>query len=705
MSLPADIAANPKLSTWFALEADGRVVFRTGKVELGQGAVTAIAALAAAELTLQPEALTVVAGDTRSGPDEGLTASSLSIEQGGAAARHAAGVLRERLAEAAARRLGVPVAALHLADGRFSVSGQNLSLGFSDLAGDLDMEADMRRLPVPEPVSDWAQAVPLRRRDLPARLSGPAFVHDLVRHDMRHGRVLRPPHPGAVLEAADRAALAALPGVDTVVIDGGFVGIVAADEYTADRAASAGERHLRWRLARRLPPCEPDQAWLEDVAPHLVETLLDEADAGVSLSAPDLAATFARPFIAHAAIAPSCAVAEWQDNRLTVWAHSQGPFLLAGALARALDLPEEAVAVVHSPGAGAYGHNGADDVALDAALLARAAGAPVMVRWSRRDEMVWAPRGPAMRIRLAAKLDHETGRIAAWSSEVFSPPHLGRPQRGLAAPGVDLLAAWSRARPVPPAPPRSLPGPGTGDRNAIPGYAVGARRIRHNLLPQGTLRTSALRALGAHANVFAIEGFMDELAALAGADPLEFRLRHLDDDRGRGILEIAAGAAGWDGRPAGGDGHGMGIGYARYKNTGAWCAVVAEVVVETEIRLIRLVAAVDCGAVVHRDGALNQIEGGVLQAASWTLIESLSWDADGVIGTGWDSYPVLGFAKVPAVDVHLAHRPASAPLGAGECATGPTTAAIANAAAAALGVRLRRLPLTPSGLRAAIDEI
>ena len=490
-----------------------------------------------------------------------------------------------------------------------------------------------------------------------------------------------------------------LPGVVRVVIDGSFVGVVARSEVEADRALVALGKATQWERTQALPVMTSDNAWMEEVEPLSVTDVAveGEGDDGATEGVRH-EAVYSRPFIAHAAMAPSCAVADWAADRLTVWSHTQGAFLLKGELARQFGVEGDQVDVIHVMGAGCYGHNGADDVALDAALLARAAGVPVMCRWSRSDEMAWSPFGAAMRVRVGAVLD-KSGRIAHWAQDVYSPPHLGRPYPG---DGVNLLASWHLSAKATPSAPRSLPGAGAGDRNAVPLYSTATRRIRHHLLPQGPLRSSSLRSLGAHGNVFAIESFMDELASLAEADPAAFRLAHLTDPRARLAIETVCAKAGWSDRPAVGDGFGWGLGFARYKNTGAWCAVVAKVAVSDTVRLVAIHAAVDCGTIISRDGVVNQIEGGIVQSASWTLKEEVRWDEDRVVTDGWDRYPVLRLSECPPIEVTLIDRPGEPPLGAGECATGPTAAAIGNAVAAAVGVRVRDMPITPERIAAAI---
>ncbi|WP_406854227.1 molybdopterin cofactor-binding domain-containing protein [Alsobacter sp. KACC 23698] len=696
-ALPADLALNPLLSRWFAVEADGAVTIRTGKVELGQGAVTAIAALAAAELGVPLSRLRVVAGDTRAAPDEGMTAGSLSVEQGGAAMRVAAAQIRTLFAAAAAARLGCATDAVIVQDGVFSGPGRNASLSYADLAPEVDLDRSAADLPVPELLGGVA-AERQPRLDLRAKLTGAAFIQDLDRPGLRHGRVVRPPRPGAELVSLDRASVAALPGVVAVVVDGSFVGVVADREEDADHAAAAAQRLAAW-TAPDLPVVDDEGAWMEGVEPvATIPVVRDDGEAAPAARRHE--AAYSRPYLAHASIGPSTALAEWSfDGRLTVWSQTQGVYPLRAQLARVLELAPEMVDVVHAMGAGCYGHNGADDVALDAALLARAAQAPVLCRWTRADELSWSPFGAPMRIRLAAGLDAH-GAIVDWTHEVWSPPHVARPGFGS---GVNLLAAQHLAKRSAPSPVVQFPGPsGAGDRNAVPLYRVGRRSVVHHLLPQGPLRSSALRSLGAHGNVFAIESFLDELAALAGRDPLEFRLAHMEDPRARAVLAAAAEEAGWDPAEPGGEGEGRGLAFARYKNMGGYCAIVARVAIAETVRLTHVVAAVDCGAVVHRDGLVNQIEGGIVQAASWTLKEQVRWTAEGVATRSWADYPILRFSECPRIAVRILEPTGAPPLGAGECATGPTAAAIGNAVAHALGVRVRHMPLTPERIEAAI---
>jgi CO/xanthine dehydrogenase Mo-binding subunit len=479
--------------------------------------------------------------------------------------------------------------------------------------------------------------------------------------------------------------------------------VVAPSDGAAVASARAVAGAARWEVTPSLPD-ERDLKGFLLSAPAQVATV-DERHDGEAAAAVTrtLAAEFTRPFLAHASMAPSCAIARWDGPRVTVWSHSQGVFALRGAIAAGLGLAAGQVTVNHVEGAGAYGHNGADDAALDAVLLARAVpGQPVRVLWSREDEMSWAPVGPAMLARLSAGLDAR-GRIRTWRQDVWSNGFIGRPGSG-GEPRLLALAHLAGGRPMSPAP----DGPPTGamgsTRNAVPGYDIPDRVIvRHRLLAM-PIRTSSLRSLGAFLNVFAIESFMDELAAAAGADPVDFRLAHLTDPRGRRVIEQAAQMAGWGGRAGRGDGTGLGLGYARYKGTSGYCAAVARVEAGTDVRVSHLWLAADVGRVINPDGVINQVEGGAVQSASWALREQVRFDRTRITSVNWDTYPILRFSEVPQVQAAIVPEPDQPETGAGEVAQGPVAGAIGNALADAVGVRVRDLPLTREQVTRAIEE-
>jgi CO/xanthine dehydrogenase Mo-binding subunit len=696
--LPKDLTANPVLAQWIGVGDDGTVDLRVGKVELGQGILTALAQIAAEELDVPLDRVRMLPAHTASGPDEGLTAGSMSIVEAGPAVRLVCAQTRALFVAEAARRWGVDPGTISVADGVLSApSGETARYG--DLAAQvsLDVPADPAvRFKDPAGYSLVGTSAP--RLDLPDKIAGrPRFIADLRLPGQLFGRVLRPPSPRARLLSVDEAAV----GDDVVVVrDGSFLGVVTADETRADAALGALRRAATWAEEDDLPD-ERDVVSFLRSAPSELVPVVDDGEPPAA-SGPTLTARYSRPYLAHASIAPGCGLARWEaDGTLSVWSSSQGVHRLRDAIAGALDLDRGAVVVEHVENAGCYGHNSADDAAFDAVLLARAVpGRPVQVRWSRRDELTWAPFGSAMAAEVSAQLDG-TGAIAAWTYDVWSQGHTARPgYRGVSG----LLAGRHLEQPLP-APPAADPPDANGGgstRNAVPLYDVGSRRIRGHRVEDASIRASALRALGAYLNVFSIESFVDELAGAAGRDPLEYRLAHLSDDRARAVLTTAAAAAGW-GEPMP-DGRGRGLGVARYKGRGAYCAVVAEVEAEHDIRVRRLTVAVDVGRVINPDGVRFQIEGGAIQATSWTITERVRFDRRRITSEDWDGYPILRFSEVPEVEVHLVDRPDAPSVGAGEAAQGPTAGAIANAVAAALGVRVRDLPLTAEAVAAEITR-
>ncbi|HXZ92834.1 MAG TPA: molybdopterin cofactor-binding domain-containing protein [Burkholderiales bacterium] len=692
--LPLSLRTNPRLDRWVRFGAAGKVTVFSGKVELGQGIVTAIAQIAADELGVEPEQLAIVAGDTTSAPDEWYTAGSQSIEVGGTSMRRVCAEVRSLFVEAAAAELEVAPADLEVRAGEFAVPGTDLKRSYWELAHKVSLARDYSGRPVLPRKSALPGLVGTSapRRDLPAKLGGAAYVHDMTLPGMVFARVLRPPAYGARLVALDEAALRSAPGVVAVVRSGSFLALAAEREEQAVAALEIARRAARWDA----PPM-PGQT---EIVPFLMglparSSTVYAKGSAASAGTQRFEATYSKPYLAHASLGPSCALAVAEGGRIRIWSHTQGPHMLRGQIAKALGLPDSAVEVMHRDGAGCYGHNGADDAALDAALVARACGRPVMLQWTREDELRWAPYGSAMAVKIAADVE-PGGRIVDWKHELWSHTHVKRPGRG---EGIELLAAWHMDPPVPVPPAADLPLPaGGGDRNAVPIYDFPHQEVVYHFLPEMPLRVSALRALGAFANVFAIESMLDEIAAGIGVDPLELRLRHLADERAREVLRAAAQAAG-----AKRDGTGRGIGFARYKNLSAYCAVVADVEIARQLRVRRVVAAVDAGLVVNPDGLRNQIEGGIVQAASWALKEQVRWTRDGVALHGWEDYPILGFDEVPDIEVVIVERRDAPSLGAGECAAGPTAAAIANALYDGLGVRARHLPLTPERVAAAMN--
>jgi nicotinate dehydrogenase subunit B len=700
--LPATLAANPLLAVWLDFTEPGVVTISSGKVEYGQGVWTALCQIAAEELDVDLARVRIAPVSTATSPDEGVTSGSRSIEESGSALRQACAQARSAFLTTASDLLGTDLSALAVADGEITDGGAGTGLSYWSLSGRglLNRAADEPRPPkAPARWSVAGRSVP--RIDLPDKVTGrPRFLHDLVLPGMRYGRVVRPPGPAAVLLSPGDPPL---PDGVRVVRDGSFLGVVAATDRIALAAAAAVAKAASWQLTASLPD-EHDLRGFLLAGPAQTVTVDEQRDQRAAAAVTrTLTAEFTRPFLAHASMAPSCGIARWDDGQLTVWSHTQGPFALRGAIATGLGLAPGQVIVNHVEGAGAYGHNGADDAAMDAVLLARAVpGHPVRVLWRREDEMSWAPLGPAMLARVSAGLD-ASGRIASWRQDVWSNGFIGRPGTG-GEPRLLALAHRAGGAPISP----SADGPPTGamgsTRNAVPGYDIADRMVvRHRLLTM-PVRTSSLRSLGAFLNVFAIESVMDELAAVAGADPVTFRLAHLSDPRARRVIDQAAELAGWASRPAGGEGTGYGLGYARYKGTSGYCAAVARVEAETEVRLTHLWLAVDVGRVINPDGVINQVEGGAIQSASWALRERVRFDRTRITSVNWDSYPILRFTDVPQVEVRIVDAPGERETGAGEVAQGPVAGAIGNAVADAVGVRVRDLPLTRDQVARAIAD-
>jgi nicotinate dehydrogenase subunit B len=698
--LPVSLAANPRLSSWVAFSADGEVTVSPGKVEIGQGIVTALAQIAADELDVGLARVRMVRASTSASPNEGVTSGSLSIQHSGRAIRQACAEIRQLFLAAASDRLGVEASALDISDGMISGPG-NVRTSYWELADEVSLDRDATPLATPKPVTRRALAGnSVQRIDIPDKVfAHRRFIHDTALPGMLHGRVLRPDLSRAKLVDLREDGARIVPGLIAIVRNGSFAGAVCETERGADTALGALRKGATWSQGEALPDENNLAAFLK--AQPVESTVIDSRTATTSAAtARTVRQQYTRPYIAHASMAPSCAMAQWDGDRVHVWTHSQGVYLLRADLALVLKLPVENITVEHIEGAGCYGHNAADDVALDAVLLAKAAGGrPVRVQWSRADEMTHAPFGAAMAIEIEADLDAQN-EILGWRHSIWSNGHAARPGR---ASQPALLAAFELEHPFPrmiSANPPQANG-GGGDRNAIPLYDFPSWTIESHRLLTMPVRTSALRTLGAQGNVFAIESFLDEIAADRGEDPVAFRLRRLKDERAKDVIRAAAKRSGW--KPAPKPGIGYGIGFARYKNTGAYCAVVASIEGEEDIQVRKLWVAVDVGEAINPDGVINQIEGGAIQATSWVLKERVRFDSERITSNSWTDYPILRFSEVPAVDVEVIHRPEVDPVGAGEAAHGPVTAAIANAVFDCLGVRVRNLPITRDRLIAAME--
>lgn len=699
--LPVSLAANPVLSSWVGFSPEGHVRLSPGKVEIGQGIVTALAQIAADELDVDIGRVQMIRASTAASPNEGVTSGSLSVQQSGRAVRQACAEIRQIFLEVASDRLGVGIDALDIKDGIISGPG-NVSTSYWELAGDVSLDRDATPGAVPKPSEQRALAGnSVQRIDIPDKVfAHRRFIHDQSLPGMLHGRVLRSEISAAKLVELGEDGARAVAGLVAIIRDGNFAGVVSETEDGAVAALKVLRKGAKWSAGETLPDEDRLASFLK-AAPSELTVIDKRTPSATGEKHRTIRRQYVRPYIAHASIAPSCAMAQWTgDDRVHVWTHSQGVYLLRADLALVLKLPVENITVEHMEGAGCYGHNAADDVALDAVLLAKAAQRrPVRVQWSREDEMSHAPFGAAMAIEIEADLDAR-GEIVDWRHSIWSNGHAARPGR---AAQPTLLAATELANPFPRMistnPPQA--NGGGADRNSVPLYDFPSWQIESHRLLTMPVRTSALRTLGGQGNVFAIESFLDELTSESGEDPVEFRLRHLRDQRAQDVIRSVAHRAHW--KPAKKSGVGYGLGFGRYKNTGAYCAVIAEIEGAEDISVRRLTIAVDVGEAINPDGVINQIEGGAIQATSWVLKERVRFDSQRITSTTWTDYPILRFSEVPDVQVEVIQRSDIEPVGAGEAAHGPVTAAIANAVFDALGVRVRSLPITRDSLIAAME--
>ncbi|MGB7094380.1 MAG: molybdopterin cofactor-binding domain-containing protein [Anaerolineales bacterium] len=712
--LPNILLQNPDLDSWIRINPDGTITIYTGKVELGQGIKTAVALIAAEELDVDLHRIQMAPTDSDYSLDEGLTVSSMSLETSGEAMRWAAAEAKQIMLSVAFEELEAPLDRLEVIDGtiRDPVSGR--STNYWQLFSGRSFERQVTGSTQPKTAELYTLLGRANQRlDAAAKVSGrTTYVHDLDLPGMVHGRVLRPPNPNSQLVSVSEQMMDDMAGLLKIVRDGSFLAVICEHEHQAVEALECLRQASQWNDPGQLP----DQEKLyEDLLSQPGQSYLVKDGTPVEGNIPliktppsteeTLKATYFRPFQMHASLGPSAAVAHMDTGKLTLWVHSQGVYPIRAAIAHVLGMKIDDVRVIHMEGAGCYGHNGADDAALDAALLAQAyPGRPVSLKWTRSDEHTSEPYGPAMVMQLQASLD-AGGAVIDWNHDVWSYPHFGRARAGSRSSG--LLAAWHLDDPYLKPLPQPVLGPHVGGhRNADPLYSFPRKRIVKHFVPQSPLRTSALRGLGAYANVFAIESFMDELAHAAGSDPIEFRLQHLQDKRAQTVIRAAAQKAGWQPNTRNRtDGRGRGIAFAQYKNRQCYAALVVDLEVDREsgqVNLERVIIAADAGQIVSADGLSNQLEGSFTQAASWTLNEQVNYDQQGITSRDWDTYPILNFPQAPKIETVLLNRPGLPFLGAGEAAQGPAPAAIANAIFDAVGIRLRKIPFTPERVKAAL---
>ena len=684
-----------ELDGFFAVHADGSVTLFSGKVDLGTGLRVAYRQIVAEELGVAMDRIALVEGDTGLTPNQGPTAGSTGIMVGGVQIRQAAATARAALIGLGAERLGQPAANLETAEGMVRPRNGGSGIGFGALVGDkrfslkIDAKAALK-----DPDSYTLVGKPLPRPDVPAKLSGRhVYVHDFRVPGMLHARVIRPPAIGAKLLDVDAASIASIPGARVVRLQD-FVAVVAEDEWDAVRARTALK--LRWAESATLIGHAAVSDWLRAGPFDGEQSIVNKGDAVAALAAAPskISGTFYWPVQSHASMGPSCAVADVRDGAATVWTASQGTHRFVPAFARILDLPVEKVRLIYLDGAGCYGMNGHDDAAADAALISKALGRPVRVQWSREDEHGWDPKGPPQLLAIEAALGAD-GRIGAWRTQMWIPKATANlpnvPLVGPQAAGIAQVAGIST---------------GLITQNGDPPYATPNVEVRINWLKDAPLRPSNIRAPGKIANSFAVESITDELAYAARKDPLEFRLEGLGNPRGVEVLKRAGALMAWQSRATPRlDGIGRGISYVHYKHNETFVAIGMEVEVDRssgELRVRRIVCAHDCGQVINPDATRAQVEGNILQTLSRTLFEEVAFDRERVTSVEWSSYPILTFPDVPDLAIELIDRPRERPLGAGEAATAPVPAALANAIFDATGARMRIVPFTPARVKAAI---
>lgn len=685
--------AKDQVDAWLAIDGDGNVTVFTGKVDLGTGVRTALAQMVAEELDVAFSRVTMVMGDTLLTVDQGQTASSVTISAN-QVLRQAAACARGALLASAAQKFDVPAADLMVTDGVVSTRQGDRKLPYGEIvrAEPLKLKVDPKVKLKPHTAHTVVgKSVP--RVDIPPKVFGTfTYMHDFKLPGMLHARVVRPPSMGASLNHVDDSSLAAISGFVKVVRKENFVAVVCKTEWAAIKAARSLK--LDWTKKESLP----DQARLYEYWRNLKvfknEAPVKKGDAVAALnsSAKRIKATYDFGPQTHGSLGPACAVADFKDGQCTVWSASQATHSLQGELTSVLDLPKEKIRLIYLDGSGCYGRNGHEDCSADAALVSKLAGAPVRVQWSRHDEHGWDPKSPPTLIDMEGGLDAQ-GRVAAWSSEFLLAHTTG------ALNDFPLLAAVQSGVP------KTGRLTGSISRNSDVLYTFPHIQTQVRRLQDDAFRTSHLRTPGRMQNTFANETFMDEMAVAAGADPLQWRKDYLSDPRAYAVLDDVGRLAKWRAnRPRAGSQRrgdiqrGRGLAYVRYENDRTYVALIADVEVNRrtgKIRVTDVWCSHDCGQIINPDGVLNQIEGGIVQTISRTLIEEIKFDRYHVTSLDWASYPILRFSEVPRIHVSLINRPETPSWGAGEMAPTVVSAAISNAVFDATGARLRSVPFLP----------
>lgn len=704
--LPPKSVAKDVLDSWLTIDRDGKITVFVGKVDLGTGTKTALSQIAAEELSVPFDRISMIMGDTATTPDQWLTGAAITLQQGGGELRIAAANARIALLARAAEKLQVPVTELSIKDGIITAASKpGQALAYGDIIGDgFKLKVDPKA-PVKSPKEYTIVGKSIPRVDIPDKVSGEhPFVHDFRLPGMLHARVIRPLQAGATLVSVDDTDAKKLKGYVQTVRKDNFLAVVCKDEWCAVKAAKAVKAN--WSAGRELPP----QAKIYDhwrqlpIAKTDVTQNVGNIDTALSSSSKRIKATYNFAVQTHASAGPSCAVADFRDGKMTLWSASQATHSMQDEIAVLTKLPKESIRLIYLDGSGCYGRNGHEDATADAALIAQLIGKPVRVQWMRHDETALAPKSPPRTMDFEGSFDAQ-GNVTGWQSDFYIALNHIAAFKPLDFP---LLAMADTGNP--------RPGNWVGFlfQNSAAPYALPNIKVTTKHIDQSIFRASHLRSPGRIENSFANESFMDELAAAAKADPAEFRLKHLSDPRAGDVIKAVLKASNWQTRPGpnpasaqGNIAKGRGISYVRYNNAITYVATVAEVEVNRttgQITVTRVCVAHDCGQIVNPDGVTNQIEGGVIQTVSRTLMEEVKWNGNQVTSVDWASYPILKFPDVPRVVTTLIDRPGQPVWGAGEQAPTTVPAAIANAVYDATGVRLRTIPFTPASVKLAMSQ-
>ena len=699
MAAPRKTLAIDQVDGFIAIDAKGRVTVYSGKVDLGTGVFTALTQIAAEELSVPFDHVSLVQGDTALTPDQGNTWGSLTIQAGGMQIRQACATAREALLAQAAQKLGVARGEISVKDGVCSAGGKSVTYAALVGSKNFEMKVDPKA-PLKPPAQYTIVGKSVERLDIPGKVTGKfTYMQDFKRPGMLHARVVRPAGMQAELQSVDDSAAKKIPGYVATVRKGNFLAVVAKNEWASIRCANAVK--AGWSKWDGLP--EKSRIWdhvrkTKIVRDEVFQNVGDSAKA-MPTGSRQVSATYDFAVHTHASMGPSCAVADYRDGKLTVWTASQATHMLRRQLAKMFSMKADDIRCLYIEGSGCYGRNGHEDAASDAALIAKEIGKPVRVQWSRAEEQAWSPKGPPTLLEHRAALD-ASGNVVAWESAVYIP---NRPK------GFEVTLTAAEASGLP----KDTAFPGNIHQSLAVPYTFPNIKATARWLETTPFKPSWIRTPGRMQNTYANECFIDECAAAASADPVEYRLRNLKDARGAECINRCAQMANWT--PRGKTprdkseiARGRGFSYIKYELVRTYVAVVADVSVNRrtgQVKVDRFHVAHDCGQIINPDGLRNQIDGNVIQTVSRTLVEDLAWDRSMVTGLDWKSYPILRFPDVPDVHIDLIDRPTERPWGAGEPTAAVVPSAIANAIYDAVGVRLRSVPFTPDKVLAGLKSV